>query len=1039
MLNAIIKFSVHNKLVIVLCTIALVVWGSYSFTKLPIDAVPDITNNQVLVITQSPNLGATDIERFITLPIEQITRNIPGIIEQRSFSRFGLSLVTIVFSDKTDVYWARQQVSERLVQVQQTLPANMGVPTLGPVSTGLGEIFQYVIKPAKGFEQQYNLTELRSIQDWIVRKQLLGTEGVADVSSFGGLLKQYEVAVNSSKLQSMNVSVSDVFTALQNNNQNAGGAYIEKGPGVLFIRSEGLVQNMNDIGNIVVKKNGAISILIKDVGTVQIGHAVRYGATVYNNEGEVCGAIVMMLKGENSSKVIKNIKKRIAEIEKTLPKGVVIEPFLDRTKMVNKAINTVSINLLEGALIVIALLVFFLGNIRAGIIVASVIPLSLLFAVSMMQTFGISGNLMSLGALDFGLLVDGSIIIIEAILHFLVVKKAGQMLTQQQMNEVVVQQSIKIRKAASFGEIIILIVYLPILSLQGIEGKMFKPMAETVSFAILGAFILSLTYVPAMSAWWLQKNITIKKTWADAFMEWCTKKYTPLLRWSLANTYKLIIASAISFVAAIIILLNIGGEFIPELEEGDFAVDTRLLTGSSLTATIEATGKAAGILKNRFPEVEKVVTKIGSGEVPTDPMPIEASDMMVILKDKKEWTSAKTFNELANKMSIALQDVPGITTGFQYPVQMRFNELMTGARQDVVIKIFGDDLQILSKYAAKVANIANTISGATDMYVETVTGVPQVVIQYNRAALARYGINIVDVNNTVQAAYAGAISGALYEGEKKFDIAVRLQSNQKNNVADIENLLVALPNGNQIPLGNIASIQIQDGPYQIQHENARRRITVGFNVRDRDVQSVVKELQEKINKKVQLPPAYEITYGGEYENLQTATNRLLIAVPAALLLILVLLYFAFNHIKYALLIFAAIPLSAIGGVMALWLRGMPFSISAGVGFIALFGVSVLNGIVLIDEMNRIKNTATTNLQQIIIQATTTRLRPVFITALVASLGFLPMAISNGAGAEVQKPLATVVIGGLLTATVLTLIILPCLYQLIETKLIKKNK
>jgi heavy metal efflux system protein len=891
MLNAIIKFSVHNKLVIVLCTIALVVWGSYSFTKLPIDAVPDITNNQVLVITQSPNLGATDIERYITLPIEQITRNIPGIIEQRSFSRFGLSLVTIVFSDKTDVYWARQQVSERLVQVQQTLPANMGVPTLGPVSTGLGEIFQYVIKPAKGFEQQYNLTELRSIQDWIVRKQLLGTEGVADVSSFGGLLKQYEVAVNSSKLQSMNVSVSDVFTALQNNNQNAGGAYIEKGPGVLFIRSEGLVQNMNDIGNIVVKKNGAISILIKDVGTVQIGHAVRYGATVYNNEGEVCGAIVMMLKGENSSKVIKNIKKRIAEIEKTLPKGVVIEPFLDRTKMVNKAINTVSINLLEGALIVIALLVFFLGNIRAGIIVASVIPLSLLFAVSMMQTFGISGNLMSLGALDFGLLVDGSIIIIEAILHFLVVKKAGQMLTQQQMNEVVVQQSIKIRKAASFGEIIILIVYLPILSLQGIEGKMFKPMAETVSFAILGAFILSLTYVPAMSAWWLQKNITIKKTWADAFMEWCTKKYTPLLRWSLANTYKLIIASVVSFVAAIIILLNIGGEFIPELEEGDFAVDTRLLTGSSLTATIEATGKAAGILKNRFPEVEKVVTKIGSGEVPTDPMPIEASDMMVILKDKKEWTSAKTFNELANKMSIALQDVPGITTGFQYPVQMRFNELMTGARQDVVIKIFGDDLQILSKYAAKVANIANTISGATDMYVETVTGVPQVVIQYNRSALARYGINIVDVNNTVQAAYAGAISGALYEGEKKFDIAVRLQSNQKNNVADIENLLVALPNGNQIPLGNIASIQIQDGPYQIQHENARRRITVGFNVRDRDVQSVVKELQEKINKKVQLPPAYEITYGGEYENLQTATNRLLIAVPAALLLILVLLQF----------------------------------------------------------------------------------------------------------------------------------------------------
>jgi heavy metal efflux system protein len=1038
MLNAIIKFSVHNKLIIGLCTLALIIWGIYSVTKLPIDAVPDITENQVLVITQSPNLGATDIERFITLPIEQATRNIPSVVEQRSFSRFGLSIVTIVFAEGIDIYWARQQVSERLAQVQQNIPTGMGVPTLGPVTTGLGEIFQYVIKPAKGYEQQYTLTELRSIQDWIVRKQLLVTEGVADVSAFGGLLKQYEVAVNSSKLKSMNVTIADVFKALEKNNQNTGGSYIEKGASILFIRTEGLVKNIADIENIVVKNINAIPILVKDVAKVQIGNAVRYGATVYNNEGEVCAAIVMMLKGENSNKVIKNIKKRIAEIEKTLPKGVVIEPFLDRTKMVNKAIGTVSTNLIEGAIIVIALLVFFLGNIRAGIIVASVIPLSLLFAVSMMNLFGISGNLMSLGALDFGLLVDGSIIIIEAILHYLVISKAGQLITQQQMNEVVTQQSIKIRKAASFGEIIILIVYLPILSLQGIEGKMFKPMAETVSFAILGAFILSLTYVPAMSAWLLQKNISNKQSYADKVVAWLQKKYSPILYWSLKNPYKLITASIISFVAAIVIVSNIGGEFIPELEEGDFAVETRMLTGTSLSTMVENTGKAAGILKQRFPEVEKVVTKIGSGEVPTDPMPMEASDMMVILKDKKEWTSATTFNELANKMSTALQDVPGITTGFQYPVQMRFNELMTGARQDVVVKVFGDNLDTLSKYAAKVATIANGVQGAKDMYVETVTGVPQVVIQYNRAAIARYGINMADVNNTIQAAYAGAITGVVFEDEKRYDIAVRLQQEQKNNSADIENLLVALPNGNQIPLGNIATVQIQDGPYQIQHEDARRRITVGFNVRDNDVQTVVKELQQKVVNKIQLPPAYEITYGGEYENLQTATQRLFIAVPIALLLILVLLYFAFNQLKYALLIFAAIPLSAIGGVLALWLRDMPFSISAGVGFIALFGVAVLNGIVLIDEMNRLKSNTTLSLQQIITEAAVNRLRPVIITALVASLGFLPMAISNGAGAEVQRPLATVVMGGLLSATILTLLVLPCLYELMEKKLITKK-
>lgn len=1037
MLNRIIAFSVRNKLIVGIMVIGLIVTGVYHVTRLPIDAVPDITNNQVMVITTSPSLGAADIERLITFPIEQATINIPGIEEQRSFSRFGLSLVTIVFNDGTDVYWARQQVSEKLTEIQQQIPPGLGTPSLAPVTTGLGEIFQYVIKPKPGFESKYDVTELRTIQDWMVRRQLLGTPGVADVSSFGGKLKQYEIAVNYDKLRAYNLTINDIFSALEQNNQNTGGAYIEKGPTVLYIRSEGLVKNREDISNIMIKTlPDKTPVAIRDVAHVQLGAATRYGALAYNDQGEVAGAIVMMLKGANSSKVIRDVKEKISQIEKTLPEGIMIEPFLDRTKMVNNAISTVEKNLLEGALIVVFVLVLFLGNLRAGFLVASVIPLSMLFAIIMMNLFGVSGNLMSLGALDFGLIIDGAVIIVEAVMHHLHKHRtyAGvSRITQDQLNREVESSAGKLMNAAVFGQVIILIVYLPILSLQGIEGKMFKPMAQTVAFAILGAFLLSLTYIPMMSSWVLSKKLSHKDSFADKWMNKAEYFYKKILIRVLAIPKLIILGSVLLLGFAFYILGTLGGEFIPKLEEGDFAVDTRVLTGSSLTTTLEYTQKGAHILLTKFPEVEKVVTKIGSGEIPTDPMSMEASDMMVILKPKKQWTSARTFDELAEKMSKALEDVPGITVGFQFPVQMRFNELMTGGRQDVVCKIFGEDLDSLAFYADKIGSIAGSVSGAKDLYVETVTGLPQIVVDYNRAALSQYGLSVEDANKTLQAAFAGAVSGQVFENERRFDLVVRLADQSRRSLEDVQNLLIATRDNRQIPLKQVADVQIKVGPNQIQRENAQRRISVGFNVRGRDVESVVNDVRNKIETHVKLPAGYYITYGGEFENLVAARARLSIAVPVSLLLIFVLLYFAFHSLKQGLLVFSAIPLSAIGGVIALWVRGMPFSISAGVGFIALFGVAVLNGIVLMTEFNQLKKSGVHNIRNRIFRGATTRLRPVLMTAAVASLGFLPMALSKGAGAEVQRPLATVVIGGLVTATLLTLLVLPILYLWLETR------
>ncbi len=1042
MLNAIIRFSVRNKLVIGLFTLAWIIWGTIQLLNLPVDALPDITSNQVQVITVSPTLGSLEVERLISFPIEQASSNIPGIKEIRSISRFGLSVVTIVFDDDRDIYWCRQQVSERMSMVKDEIPKEAGSPELAPVTTGLGEIYQYIVKPKKGYEQQYDLTELRTIQDWIIRRQLMGTPGVADVSSFGGKLKQYEVAIDPAKMRSLGVSLTDVFNALEKNNQNSGAAYIEKGPSLLFIRTEGLAKSIEEISTIFLSKSSAgTPIYIRDVAEVRIGSPIRYGALTFEDKGEVSGAVVLMLKGENASQVIQGIEKRMKQIEKTLPEGVEVKTFLNRTKMVGRTLNTVKTNLLEGALIVLLVLVFFLGNIRAGLIVASVIPLSMLFAVGMMNLFGVSGNLMSLGALDFGLIVDGAVIIVEAVLHRLHDKNKGMLkLTNSEMNDTVESAAGKMMNAAVFGQVIILIVYIPILSLSGIEGKMFKPMAQTVAFALVGAFILSLTYVPMITSLGLSKKLSGKENISDRMMRALQLNFKKVLSKFLLHPAKVVTVSLVLFVLSLFVASSLGGEFIPELEEGDFAIDARLMTGSSLQETVDATTKAVTALK-QFPEVKSVVTRIGASEIPTDPMPIEMTDIIVNLKDKSEWTSADSYDELANKMSAAIGQVPGLTGGFQYPVQMRFNELIAGAKQDVVCKIFGENLDTLAHYAAAFEKVIHSVEGAKDVFAERVTGLPQVVIKYKKQAIAAYGLNIADVNRMLRASFAGEVAGQIYENERRFDLVLRLNKENRDDLTDLKQLMLTAADGANIPLDQVAEVVIEEGPNQVQREDAKRRITVAFNVRDRDVQSVVEEVQAKLDKQITLPPGYYVSFGGQFENLAEAKNRLMIAVPLALLLILLILYFSFGSIRYGLLIYSAIPLSAIGGILFLWIRDMPFSISAGIGFIALFGVAVLNGIVLISEFNSLKSkqTNTMNVDEIALEGTVSRLRPVLMTAAVASLGFLPMALSTSSGAEVQRPLATVVIGGLISATLLTLFVLPVLYVWVEKRKLKKSR
>lgn len=1026
MLDNIIKFSIKNKFIIGLMTLLLIIWGVWSATKIPIDAQPDITNNQVQIITLCPTLAGQEVEQLVTFPVEQSIVNLPDVEEIRSISRFGLSVVTVVFADKVDIYFARQLVNEKLKEAEEQIPEGIGNPELSPVSTGLGEVYQYILHPKKGSESKYSAMDLRTMQDWIVARQLYGTPGIAEINSFGGLLKQYEVSVDPNRLKAMDISISDIFTALESNNENTGGAYIDKKPNAYFIRGVGLVSSLEDVGNIVIKNTGSIPVLIKDVAEVKFGNATRYGAMTYNGEVDAVGGIVMMLKGENSAAVVKRIKEKLPVIQQSLPDDVVIEAYLDRTDLVDRAISTVEKNLLEGALIVIFVLILFLGNFRAGLIVASAIPLSMLFALAMMRLFGVSANLMSLGAIDFGLIVDGSLIVVEATLHHLGLRKSKLKLTQSEMDEEVYESARKIRTSAAFGEIIILIVYIPILTLVGIEGKMFTPMAQTVGFAILGALILSFTYIPMMSALCLSKKPVTKKNFSDKMIDYLQSIYQPLLEKAIRLKYVVIGVSLALFTISIFIFSRMGGEFLPKLGEGDFAFHCILPQGTSLSQSLETSMQASRIIKE-FDEVKMVVGKTGAAEVPTDPMPPEATDLMIILKPQDEWKTSKTYDELSAEMMEKLETIPGVFFEANQPIQMRFNELMTGIRQDVAVKIFGEDLDSLLLYANKVNEIVTTVEGATAPQVERVAGLPQINIEYDRTRMANYGLTVKEVNAIVSTAFAGKSAGVVYENERKFDLVVRLGEDYRGSIEDVSNLYIPIANGEQIPLSQIATVDYKLGPAQISREGGKRRIYVGFNVQGRDVASVVKEIQDKLEKQVKLPTGYYFTYGGQFENLQKATDRLLIAVPVALLLIFVLLYFTFRSFKEAVLVYTAIPMSAIGGVFALLVRDMPFSISAGVGFIALFGVAVLNGIVLIATFNRLEKEGWNEIVPRIIEGAKTRLRPVLMTASVASLGFLPMALSTSAGAEVQKPLATVVIGGLITATALTLFVLPLLY------------
>ena len=1063
MFQKLITYSIRHKLVIGVLSIALAIWGVWSLVHLPFDSTPDITDNQVQVITQAPSLGAQEVEQYVTTPVEMALANIPRIQERRSISRSGLSVITLVFDDAADIYWARSQVSQVVEQLEKELPKNTETE-MGPIATGLGEIYHYTIRAKEGYEHQYSLTQLRTMQDWIVRKQLSGTPGVAEVSGWGGYVKQYEVAINTDQLNASGVSVSEVFDALQRNNANTGGSYIEQNSNQYYIRGIGVVKNLEDVANITVKTVDGTPVKVGDVAKVQLGHATRFGAVTRNGEGEVVAGIAIMLKGENFQEVIKNVKERINQIQKSLPEGVVIEPFIDRTNLVDRVEGTIARNLIEGGLIVIFVLVIFLGNWRAGLVVASVIPLSMLFAFGMMKTFGIDGNLMSLGAIDFGMIVDSAVIIVEAVVTHINTGHFSQpevraaylaqcqnggaatpfALTQKQMDEEVHFSASRIRQSAAFGEIIIMIVYIPLMTLVGIEGKMFRPMALTVFFAILGAFILSLTYVPMASSLMLSRKVHTRKTFSDRMIEKLQAWYRPVLDWVLARNKDVITGAVALFCVSVVGFKFLGGEFIPSLEEGDFAVEMSMSQGTSLSQMVESCTKAEKLLKKEYPEIKQVVSRIGSAEIPTDPMPVERADIMIALKPKAEWTSAKTTPGLMEKMEETLRAIPGLEAEISQPIQMRNNELLTGIKQDVAIKIFGDDLDVLTQQAGKVKRMIEDVPGVSGIFVEEVAGLPQIQVKYNHEKMAVYGVSVDDISEILETTFAGAVAGSLYEGDKKFDIVLRMDPSQRN-VETLEQLSIPLKDGTNIPLSQVADIDYSPAPAQVSHEDGARRIYVGFNVKGRDVQSTVEDIQEILDEKLKLPDGYYYNYGGEFENLQSATNRLMVVIPIALVIILLLLYATVKNVRESLFVFSAIPLAAIGGVWALWLRGMPFSISAGVGFIALFGVAVLNGIVLIGQMNQMqreektadKLSASIGVTELIhhriIESCMVRLRPVLMTALVASMGFLPMALSQGDGAEVQRPLATVVIGGLITSTLLTLLVLPAIYKTFTRK------
>jgi cobalt-zinc-cadmium resistance protein CzcA len=1037
MLERIIQYSIHHKLIVLLFAAGIIGFGLYSLSEIPFGAVPDVTNNQVQIITTSRNLATEDVEKFLTYPVELEMANLPDVKEIRSISKFGLSVVTVVFNDNIGTYLPRQLIAEKIKAAEEKIPAGFGQPFMGPITTGLGEIYQYVIEVDSAHRDAYSLSDVRTIQDWVVRRQLSGIPGVVEVNTWGGFLKQYEVAINPGKLRSLNLSVSQTFTALEKNNSVAGGGYIEKTNQTYFIRGEGLISSLEDIENIVIENRNGTPIFMKDVATVGFGHATRFGAITGNGEGEKVLGQVMMLKGANSKAVIEAVKERVAQISPSLPAGISINPFLERSELIEKTTATIAENLILGCLIVVFVVVLLLGNLRSGLVVASVIPMCLLFALSLMYIFGVDANLMSLGAIDFGIIIDGAVIIVEYIAfkitaersHIMALPKPEQ---QNFIDNITHLGASKMMHSAFFGQLIIIIVFIPILSLVGVEGKMFRPMALVFCFALIGAIIFCFTYVPVMASIFIKPSDPNKNSISKRLITFLENKYSPTIAWALHRKGLVLAVAFTLLVAAGFLFTRMGGEFVPTLDEGDFVIQPVLKTGTSLSNTVIATTRIENILK-KFPEVDQVVSRIGAAEVPTDPMSMEESDVIIKLTPKSEWVSAESKDELADKFKEALSEMPGVDFEFTQPIEMRFNELITGVRADLAIKIFGEDLDILYKKALEVEKAIQNIEGAADITVEKVAGLPQMSVKYDRQKIAKYGLNVEDLNNIISMGFAGKTAGTVFEGEKQFDVVMRFDKEHREGIQNIENATVQLPNGNQLPLSEFSTITFTKGPAKISRDNTKRRIVVGVNVRNRDLQSVVTDVQEAINREVKLPSGYTVEYGGQFENLRTAKARLMIAVPIALVLIFVLLYFAFDSVKEALIIYSAIPMSAIGGVVFLYIRDLPFSISAGVGFIALFGIAVLNGIVLIEEFKELKAQGIYDINERIITGTKNRLRPVLLTASAAALGFLPMAISTSAGAEVQRPLATVVVGGLISATALTLIVLPVLYAIFDRK------
>lgn len=1041
MFNAILRFSVKKKLFVGLTTLFLLIGGIYSMLTLPIDAVPDITNNQVQIVTVSPTLAPQEVEQLITMPVEIAMSNIMNVTEIRSVSRFGLSVVTVVFKENVPTLDARQLVNEQIQTVSGEIPSELGAPELMPITTGLGEIYQYVLKVAPGYEDKYDAMELRTIQDWIVKRQLSGIPGIVEINSFGGYLKQYEVAVDPDVLFSLNITIGEVFEALNKNNQNTGGSYIEKVNRSYYIRSEGMINRIKDIEQIVVANRNGIPIHISDIGAVRFGAPKRFGAMTMDGEGECVWGIAMMLKGANANVVTGELEKRVEKIQKILPEGVSIEPYLNRSALVNRNISTVIHNLIEGAIIVFIVLIIFLGNVRAGLIVASVIPLAMLFAFIMMRLFNVSANLMSLGAIDFGIVVDGSIVILEGILAHLYGRQfRGRTLSAEEMDTEVEKGASGVVRSATFAVFIILIVFFPLLTLTGIEGKYFTPMAKTLVFCIIGALLLSLTYVPMMASLFLKHHIVTKPTFADRFFERLNELYSKALHVCLKFKWGTVAAAFAALAFSLFLFTRLGAEFIPTLDEGDFAMQMTLPAGSSLSESIAVSDEAEKVLKEKFPEIKHVVAKIGTAEVPTDPMAVEDADVMIIMKPFKEWTSASSRAEMVEKMKEALEPLSERAEfNFSQPIQLRFNELMTGAKADIAVKLYGEDTHELYEKAKEAAKYVEQVPGASDVIVEQTMGLPQLVVKYNRGKIARYGINIEELNTIIRTAYAGEASGVVFENERRFDLVVRLD---QEKVADLnlDKLFVRSGEGIQIPVSEVATIDLVNGPLQINRDATKRRIVIGVNVRGADIQQVVQEIQKTLDRNIKLKPGYYFDYGGQFENLQNAINTLLIVVPVALMLILLLLFFAFKNVTYTLVVFSTVPLSLIGGILALWLRGLPFSISAGVGFIALFGVAVLNGILMINHFNDIHKQTMYPLStnRVIARGTPHLLRPVFLTGLVASLGFVPMAVATSAGAEVQRPLATVVIGGLIVSTVLTLLVIPVFYKIVGSAAVWKR-